>query len=332
VPFQEAGTSWPLLLPASEYPEPDSEPYENGGRDVVFPHRLPTDAVQAADALINVPTMDSLTLAFALEGVRALALGIRGGTDLLAVGLSTTDAVGHRYGPESREIHDQVLRVDRYLGRFLGQLFVRFGPERVLVVLTADHGVTPFPEWSRTHGHPDARRVSVDSIVHDADARLAQRVGPGPWLTIDNGLLLLAARATLLGQGMNVDSVLADVGGRIRAVAGVARVERVQDLGGSDPVARRWRHQISPDAGVELVVTLAPYCIWASDSTTTQHGQPSDLDAHVPLIFWGEAIRAGTYAERVASVDIAPTLAFLLDLKPAEAVDGRVLHEALEAR
>ena len=336
LPFQAAGTAWTLLLGADEYPEPDSEPYENGGREVTFPHRLPADSAQAAEALVNIPTMDSLTLVLALEGVRELGLGARGVTDLVAVGLSTTDAIGHRYGPESREIHDQVLRVDRYLGVFLGQLFVRFGPGAVLVVLTADHGVTPFPEWSRAHGHPDARRVDVDSIVRDVNAKLAQRAGAGPWLTFDTGLLLLPGRKTLAGFGMDVDSVVGDLAARVRAVPGVARVDRVADLWandrGADAVTRRWRHQVPSDAGVELVVTLGPYSIWSSDVATTQHGQPSDLDAHVPLILWGKGIEAGTYAGRVATVDIAPTLAALLDLTPAEPVDGRVLREALESR
>src|SRR5207244_1922284 len=153
VPFRAAGTQWTLFLPERDYPEPDSaayenqgrdflfphrlperdypEPdsaaYENQGRDFLFPHRLPADSGQAALAFIATPTMDSLTLAFALEGVRALQLGGRGATDLLAVSLSTTDYVGHAYGPDSREIHDQVVRLDRYLGRFLEQLFVRYG-------------------------------------------------------------------------------------------------------------------------------------------------------------------------------------------------------------
>jgi arylsulfatase A-like enzyme len=54
------------------------------------------------------------------------------------------------------------------------------------------------------------------------------------------------------------------------------------------------------------------------------------LDAHVPLILWGEGIRRGTYGRRVSTVDIAPTLARLLELTPAEPLDGRVLTEALE--
>src|SRR5256712_9187862 len=99
IPFRAAGTVWTLLLPERAYPEPDSEPYENGGRDVTFPHRLPADSALAALASAGIPAMDSLTLAFALEGVRTLGLGGRGATDLLAVSLSTTDAVGHGYGP-----------------------------------------------------------------------------------------------------------------------------------------------------------------------------------------------------------------------------------------
>jgi len=81
-----------------------------------------------------------------------LQLGSRGATDLLAVSLSTTDYVGHAYGPDSREIHDQVVRLDRYLGRFLEQVCALRQKQRPRV-LTADHGVTPFPERSRTMGH-----------------------------------------------------------------------------------------------------------------------------------------------------------------------------------
>jgi hypothetical protein len=113
-----------------------------------------------------------------------------GHATMLAVGLSTTDAIGHAFGPESREIHDQVLRLDRYLGWFLGQLLVRYGGSSILVVLTADHGVTPFPEWSHAHGHPDAGRVSVDTIVRNVNAALDRRLGPGQGLVFDMGMLL----------------------------------------------------------------------------------------------------------------------------------------------
>src|SRR5207245_8282914 len=90
---------------------------------------------------------------------------------------STTDYVGHAYGPDSREIHDQVVRLDRYLGRFLEQLFVRYGRNNVLVVLTADHGVTPFPERSRALGRAGAVRVIPDTIIQSVNAAPDQPAG-----------------------------------------------------------------------------------------------------------------------------------------------------------
>src|SRR5213596_97944 len=207
LPFRAAGATWNLLLPARAYPEPDSEPYEHDGKDFTFPHQLSPDSAQAALEYLGVPSMDSLTLAFALEGVRALALGSRGAVDLLSVSLSTTDYVGHAYGPDSREIHDQVVRLDRYLGRFLEQLFVRYGRNNVLVVLTSDHGVMPFPERSRALGWKGAVRVMPDSIIQSVNAALDQRAGGGDWLAFESGMLLIPDRARLAAQGVNVDSV-----------------------------------------------------------------------------------------------------------------------------
>src|SRR2546422_4476681 len=327
VPFRAAGTQWTLFLPEREYPEPDSAWYENQGRDFQFPHRLPADSGQAALAFIATPTMDSLTLAFALEGVRALQLGGRGATGLLAGSLSTTDYGGHAYGPDSREIHDQVVRLDRYLGRFLEQLFVRYGRNNVLVVLTAGHGGSPFSQRSRALGHPGAVRVIPDTIFQRVNAALDQRVGGGDWLQFESGMLLLSDRAKLVDGGVNADSVVADVATRLRALAGVARVDRLAaltDRDAADRVSRRWIHQVPPDVGVELVVTLKPYSIWSYPNVMiAMHGQPTDLDAHVPLILWGPGIRRGVYGGRVSAVDIAPTLARLLELTPAEPLDRR---------
>src|SRR5437762_3517486 len=262
----------------------------------------------------------------------SLPLGVRGTTDLLAVSLSTTDYIGHAYGPDSREIHDQVLRLDRYLGRFFEQLFVRYGGSNVLIVLTADHGVTPFPEHSRALGRSGAVRVTPDTLIQSVNAALDARAGGADWLVFESGMLMVPGRARLAAQGINVDSVIADVATRLRRLAGVGRVDRPADLAAdsADPVLRRWRHQVPPDAGVELVVTLKPYSIWGiANVPIAMHGQPTDLDAHVPLIFWGSGVHRGEYGTRVRTVDIAPTLARLLDLTPAEPLDGRPLTAVL---
>ncbi len=204
------------------------------------------------------------------------------------------------------------------------------------MVLTADHGVTPFPERSRVMGHPGAVRVIPDTIIQGVNAALDQRAGGGDWVQLESGMLLVPDRAKLVAQGVNVDSVVADVATRLRALPGVARVDRPADLAPkdtADPVLRRWIHHLSPDGGVELVATLKPYSIWSpANGFIAMHGQPTELDSHVPLILWGPGVRRGVYAGRVSTVDIAPTLARLLDLTPAEPLDGRVLTEALGAQ
>jgi predicted AlkP superfamily pyrophosphatase or phosphodiesterase len=336
LPFKAANTAWTLLLADSAYKEPDSAVWENGGNGIVFPHRLPAESLRAALALPAVPEMDSLTLAFALEGLEALKLGKRG-TDILAVSLSTTDAVGHAYGPDSREIHDQVLRLDRYLAWFLKRLTDRVGRDNVVVVLTADHGVTSFPERTRAKGGT-AYRVLLDTLIAGVNADLNRVAGTTrEWLSFDTGMLFLQDNGRFAAIGIRTDSILDAVTARILRVPGVARVIKPADLAradtANDPVARRWLHQLTPDASVALTVSLQPGSVWDIPNVPiAMHGQPSDDDAHVPIIFWGKGIRRGVYAGRANTVDIAPTLAALLGVAPLSLVDGRVRTDVLMPR
>jgi arylsulfatase A-like enzyme len=335
LPFRAANSAWTLLLPDSAYTEADNEPWENGGHDVLFPHRLPADSLRAAAALIDVPAMDSLTLLFALEGLEAMRLG-RKGTDILAVSLSTTDAIGHAFGPDSREIHDQVLRIDRYLGWFLKRVTDRVGKDNVVLVLTADHGVTSFPERTRAKTGAPAYRVQLDTLLTAVNRDLDRLAGASrEWLGFDTGMLFLQDNGRFAATGVKTDSVLDALTLRILRVQGVARVLKPADLAradtASDPIARRWLHHLAPDAGVVLTVTLQPGSIWAASdgAVIAMHGQPSEDDTHVPIIFWGRGIKAGTYATRMNTVDIAPTLGALLGVTPLSLIDGRARAEAL---
>lgn len=335
IPARAAGRAWELLLPADSYPEPDDAPWENGGRAIAFPHQMPSDTALAKRAFLLMPWMDQLTLDAALAGVQVTGLGRGPASDILAVSLSTTDAIGHTFGPQSREIHDQIVRLDRALGTFLDSLARLRDPRRTVVVLTADHGVTPFPGWSRAHGFPLANDVSFDSLVRASYDSLVRRIGPGPWIRFFDLGLLVMDRAGLAAHGVDVDSVVNALASAIRASRAVLRVDTPRSLAqadtATDAIARRWRNAIPPDLGAELMVTLKPRFVLGGESSA-EHGQPSDDDTHVPILFWGAGIRAGTIAQRVSVVDIAPTLAALLGVEPTEAVQGRVLREALSRR
>jgi arylsulfatase A-like enzyme len=333
VAARRPGREWNLLLPPSSYPEPDSADYEAGGRAYTFPHRLPDDSTRDAAALPFTPFMDSLTLAFALEGIRQLRLGQGNHPDLVTIGLSATDYIGHTYGPDSREIHDQILRLDRLLGRFLTDVS-RGRDGRVLLALTADHGVTPFPEFSRTHGHPDAGYVTVDSLLVRWRDSLTARYGPGgPFITFFEAGMVGVNRQALAARGANVDSVLELIRADLLKVPGMERVDTRASLAVvdtvRDDVARRWRNALAPGSMGELFLGLKDYWVLGRPGGSAQHGQPSELDAHVTLVLWGTGIKAGRVDQRVSVVDIAPTLAQVLGIQPGEPVQGRVLTEAL---
>ena len=329
VPHSYVGKSWVPLLPDDRYAEPDVNPLEAGGSDYTFPHVLPADVDAATRAFREYPWMDSLTIAFALEGLHRMQLGADPRrTDLLAVSLSTTDAVGHRYGPDSKEVHDQVLRLDRYLGAFLDSLEAIRGKGRVLLALTADHGVAPYPEWrSAYYANHDAQRVDTRAAWRAAVAAMRAAGVDTAAIEFDDGFRVRDA-AAFRRAGVAPDSIAAAWVRALQPLNGVLRAALLSDLARADTVqddiARRWLHMLPLDGPVRAVVTLEPFGYFQGVTYAT-HGQPHDYDTQVPVLFWGPGVARGARAGEARVVDIAPTLADLLGIRPLEPLDGRVL-------
>ena len=323
LPQKYAGKTWALLLPDSAYKEPDDVSLEGGGRDFVFPHVMPSDPDQAASIVRATPFMDELIVAMALDGVTALNLGRGPGTDLLAISLSATDAVSHRLGPGSREAHDQVLRDDRTIGVFLDSLFKLRDSSRIVVVLSADHGFTPIPELAPADANPKPMRVSLFPALAAARARLAKAGIDSLAIDVDQQIVLMD-RAAFKGKKISPESILESFEKDARAIPGIARIDRFVNLArdtANDPVARRWSHQFPLNTNVELVATLTPGSLWGS-LLVASHGSPYDYDSNVPIVFYGPGIAHARRTEFVRTVDIAPTLAQLLGVKPLEKLDG----------
>jgi predicted AlkP superfamily pyrophosphatase or phosphodiesterase len=343
LPASYAGRAWQLLLPGSAYSEPDSVPTESGGTGFLFPHIEPGSPDSAARFLTEFPWMDELTLDFALAGVNALKLGTGPQTDVLAISLSTTDAIGHRFGPDSREVHDQILRLDRSLGAFLDSLFRIRNQNEVVIALTADHGLTPFPEVHAVDPNTGAIRVNVRPVLQRLSNSLSEAGVPGYGLnsffgsysgngfSFDGGVLDLD-RPALIKAKINPDTLVLALRAEFLRVPGVARADRISQLARADTVndriARRWLHMFADEGKAALVVTLAPYNYWLS-TYQAQHGSPNDSDAQVPVIFYGNAIKPGRYPEFARVVDMAPTIAAIVRVTPQEKLDGHILQNAI---
>lgn len=328
-PQSFAGREWGLLLPEGAYPEPDSVPAEGNGSGYTFPHVLPDDPAASVNIMRGTPFIDEVTTSFALHGVQSLALGAGPQTDVLAMSLSATDYIGHRYGPDSREIHDQIVRLDGLLGTFLDSLYRLRDSSRITIVLTGDHGIGSMPELVPAGTSPAPVRVSIAALMPALRAGLRAAKVDTNAIDIDQQIVL-ADRAAFKAAGVNADSVLAEFAKAVRGIAGVRRVDRFQALLAdtlTDPIARRWSHQFPPGVNVELVITLTPYSIWRGNIAT--HGSPYDFDSNVPIIFAGAGVLPGKHAEFVRTVDIAPTLAAIAGVKPTQPIDGVVLKAAI---
>ena len=333
LPQSFAGRSWTLLLPAGAYPEADSVSIERGGRNYLFPHQLPADTAQTTSEVRVTPWMDEITLDLALAGVNALSLGKGPSTDVLAVSLSATDLIGHAYGPDSREMHDNVLRLDRSLGAFLDSLFRMRDSSGIAIVLTADHGVGSVPELAPKSVQPRPVRVNLPALVSGLNGIAALANIDTMLIELDQHIVIVDPKLAATRRA-GLDSVLDIFATQVRELPGVARVDRFRDLlhGDTinDPVARRWVHQLPAGANAELVITLAPYSIFSGIFAT--HGSPYDYDSWVPLVFWGRWFTPGRYPERVRTVDLAPTLADVAEVRPGEKIDGVALTRCIKPK
>jgi hypothetical protein len=327
------GTRWERLLPASAYAGmgPDDVPAESDGAGLgrTFPH-----PIAGADGFDHSPMLDEVVADFAMRAVREEGLGHDSTPDLLGVSFSATDRIGHMYGPDSHEVMDQMVRLDRILARLFAFLERTVGPGRTLVVLTADHGVAPLPE--RLDGGKPAgpRRLAPAGLDSAVSKALTERYGPAPapgWVTYDGAPLLYLSRTALAARHAPLEDAERVAQAALRTVPGVhdvvtgAELTRLRDDGAETDVTRAYY----PTRGADLYYFLDPYWLATDDPVGTDHGSPWRYDQEVPLLWYGEGIRPGVRNEPATVADLAPTLSRLLGLPTPGGAQGRVLGEIL---
>lgn len=293
------------------------------------------------------PDFDGLTLALAARLLAETGLGRGSATDLLAIGISGVDYVGHRFGTNGPEMCLQLLSVDRDLGSFL-QFLEQSGID-AMVVLTADHGGKDVPERARLGSDPQARRSDPAAFPSILGKRLKVELG----VKVDGPLLYADADAEGTNGAFNDVYVSRTLSGpdRIRVlnsalsfyrqhrdVALVVTRDELKRYSAmpfpSDPRAfsllDRARASFDPDRSGDFIVLYAEHVTQVSEPVLTYvagHGGAWDLDRRVPLIFWRRGMTPATVSAPVRVADIMPTLAASIGVfvDPA-AIDGHCLR------
>jgi len=294
-------------------------------------HKMPAAGPQLYNAVDASPFGDELLQALALRALAAETLGAGPKTDLLAVSYSSVDYVGHRDGPDSPEIHDMVKRVDKLIGALIDAAEARAGQGSVLVAFTADHGSTPVPELNQKRGMPGGR-IAWNTYRATVEKALNEKFGDGKWISFSADGVIYFSPDPIPGKKLDMAEVQKVAADTIRAQPHIARVYTKTQLAegalGRDPVDNRIRNGFNQARSPDIFTVTDPYYMF--NATGTTHGSPYGYDTHVPVIFLGSSITAGSYAGTIGVEDIAPTLATLLAIETPSGNMGRVLTEMLK--
>ena len=324
------GTVWaPLPVDAATLEEMAIERVDLGPLAATFPH--PFGGLQpAADptfyaALTVSPWLDVYLARFAEHLIETQGLGGDAIPDVLALGFSSLDLVGHQYGPNSREALDTVLRLDRTLGELLDFVDRRVGLDRVVVGLSGDHGVPPLPEFRERHGLPGTRAGAEEIVcLQQVGEQLAARFGEGPWLL--PGPFLNTDRLERAGLAYaTVERAAADLLGACPSVERVwTRSELLEDTSDTeahDDLRPLFVNGFHPDRSPDLTLQFEPFFV-PTRTTAATHGSAWPYDTWVPLVIRSAGLGAARVEQSVRSVDMAPTLAALAAITVPEGLDG----------
>lgn len=279
------------------------------------------------------PFADQLVLDFALTVLQEEQLGEDAKTDVLAVSFSAMDYVGHASGPDTPAMHDMVLTIDDKVGQLLDAAERQAGRGNVVVVFTADHGVSPVPEENVEKQLPGGR-YSAQAERTAVENALSATFGEGKYVEGNGEMGLYLSADPVPGKAIpraELERIAADA---LRQLPHVARVYTRTQLTttpqSGDRLDQRVRNGFHAGRSGDVLVVHEPYWLTGGPGGTT-HGSPYSYDTHVPLIFFGPAtlVKAGQYHGEAAIHDIAPTLANILNIAAPSGSLGRVLAEIL---
>lgn len=338
------GWVWDRFGPADAYAglvddRPYEVPHQNGSNQRTLPQPL-TGGRQDPEMGFYVevygsPVGNTMVRLAAEAAAQAMDLGQDAAPDLLCVSFSSTDVIGHQYGPDSVESRDALLRLDRELALFLAFLDRTVGQGRYAFFLTADHGVGPTPEWARSQGVDAGRGALLSNARAAAEKALTNEYGAPPsgsrWFAhVGEGSFFFDQDVLQGVRGARDLPTMRRDAARIAAAAaastaGIRAAFATEDLlasvGPDDVLRTAMVHAACPGRAGDVQLVVRPY--WLDGLTPASHGTPYPYDREVVALAYGPGVPAGV---RIAA-PITPGFGVVLFAqmlgipRPAGAVD-----------
>ena len=343
------GKTWDLLYDRSSYiaGDIDDRPYEAAFAELgrTFPHALGDGSAKYFYLILTLtPIGDELTLDFAKTLIENEKVGQGTAMDYLAISFSSTDYVGHLFGPSSLETEDNILRLDRVLAELFQYVDKKIGLDKTLIALSADHGAPEAPEYMAEYGM-EAGRFPLDwfkkgSPLSDA---LKKRFGRDDLVGVHSHPYLYLNLDAIKDAKLDIEEVERFVAAEMMKVAGIVYAMTRSDLLAGriteSPIQNQIRRSFHPTRSGNIHMVQEHY--WFLHSTEEAekmgigkiaaiHGSPWKYDTYVPVFFAGNGVSAQTISRPVGPQDIAATIAAYLEIKPPSGSVGVPLVEVLK--
>lgn len=341
-------TTWNTFYNIKTYTESrqDNNPYEalfQGEEKPVFPHSLKEYAKRGDYEIIkHTPFGNDLLLDFAKATILGEKLGKTNDMDFLSISFSSTDIVGHQFGPYSKEIEDTYIRLDKNLADLISFLDKKIGKNSYTLFLTADHAVAPVPAFLSDAKIP-AGYVFIKNLKTAIQKAVLEKFGSENLIeNISNFQIFLnkeevkkLKRSSKEIQDFLVELLLNKHDSEFRKIhraIGAYDMSTHEFKNGLLGAMQRGYH---PKFSGDVLFAYAPNFFEtireaAAVEKGTTHGTSYNYDTHVPILFYGFGIKKGITKKRYEITDIVPTLSNLLQISLPSAANGKIISEALK--
>jgi predicted AlkP superfamily pyrophosphatase or phosphodiesterase len=327
---------WNTLYPIASYAQStkDENEFEAkpfGNEQKSFPYDLKRFVAKNYGIVSSTPYGNTLTAMMAKEAIAKEEMGKDSVTDFLAVSFSSPDYVGHAFGPNSIEVEDTYLRLDKELGELFDYLDKTVGKGQYISFLTADHGVAHVPAFSNENKLPGGA-VDDNKLVSDLNKLLSEKYKKSNLVLSAYNYQISLNHITIDTAGLDKEDIVEDVMKYASKIEGIDRVFALDELMEQpmnavvkERIANGWHPKRSGD--VQLI--FAPGWIDGGKTGTT-HGLWNPYDSHIPLVWYGWNIKPGRSTEEVYMTDIAATLAAMLRIQMPSGCIGKPIQAVLK--